>query len=108
MRPGHSWRSRRRPDATVFLTLTEVIETTRIHRVAGLTGHQAACVASRPRRAPHHTIADVGLIGGGQIPMPGEVSLAPHRLLCLDEVQEHTRQGPKVLTQPLEERVLYI
>ncbi len=58
------------------MTLAEAIETTRIHRVAGLTGDRAALVTTRPCRAPHHTISDAGLIGGGHVPMPGEVSLA--------------------------------
>ncbi len=60
------------------MSLAEAIETTRIHRVAGLTGARTAVVATRPCRAPHHPISDVGLIGGGQVPMPGEVSLAHH------------------------------
>jgi Magnesium chelatase, subunit ChlI len=55
------------------MTLAEALETTRIHRVAGLTGDRTALVTTRPFRAPHHTISDVGLIGGGQVPMPGEV-----------------------------------
>jgi hypothetical protein len=58
------------------MTLAEAIETTRIHSVAGLTGDRTALVTSLPFRAPHHTISDVGLIGGGHVPMPGEVSLA--------------------------------
>jgi magnesium chelatase family protein len=67
------------------MTLAEALETTRIHRVAGLTGRQTACVTIRPFRAPHHTISDVGLIGGGQVPMPGEVSLAYHGRLVVDK-----------------------
>jgi magnesium chelatase family protein len=89
------------------LTLAEAIETTRIHRVAGLTGERTALVTTRPCRAPHHTISDAGLIGGGQVPMPGEVSLAHHGLLLLDELpgcRRHVREG---LRQPLDERVLH-
>ena len=67
-------------------TGAEAIETTRIHRVTGLTGDRTACVTTLPLRAPHHTISDVGLIGGGQVPMPGEVSLAHHGALFLDEL----------------------
>jgi hypothetical protein len=67
------------------MTLPEAIETTRIHRVAGLTGDRLAWVTTRPCRAPHHTISDVGLIGGGHVPMPGEVSLAHHGVHYLDE-----------------------
>jgi hypothetical protein len=84
------------------MTLPEAIETTRIHRVAGLTGARTALVTTRPCRAPHHTISDVGLIGGGQVPMPGEVSLAHHGVLFLDELPERRRHGLEVLRQPLE------
>jgi magnesium chelatase family protein len=58
------------------MTLAEAIETTRIHRVAGLTGNRTALVTTRPCRAPHYTLSDAGLIGGGHVPMPGDVSLA--------------------------------
>jgi magnesium chelatase family protein len=60
------------------MTLAEALETTPIHRVAGLTGERTALVTARPCRAPHHTISDVGLIGGGHVPRPGGVSLANH------------------------------
>ena len=70
------------------MTLAEAIETTRIPRVAGLTSGRTAFVTTRPFRAPHHTIADVGLIGGGQRPLPGEVSLAHHGILFLDALPE--------------------
>jgi magnesium chelatase family protein len=73
------------------MTLAEAIETARIHRVAGRTGRRTAFVTARPFRAPHHTMAAVGLIGGGQIPTPGEVSLAHHGVLFLDELPECTR-----------------
>jgi magnesium chelatase family protein len=73
------------------MTLAEAIETTRIHRVAGLTGDRTALVTTRPFRTPHHTISEAGLIGGGHVPMPGEVSLAHHDVLFLDEVQEFKR-----------------
>jgi magnesium chelatase family protein len=65
-------------------------------------------VTTRPFRAPHHTIADVGLIGGGQVPMPGDVSRAPHGMRLLDELPEFRRHVLKVLRQPLEERLTYI
>jgi len=88
------------------MTLAEALDTTRIHRVAGLTGRRTAVVTTCPCRAPHHTISDVGLIGGGQIPMPGEVSLAHHGVLCLDALPEFRRHVLEVLRQPLEEGVI--
>ena len=87
------------------MTLAEALETTPIHRVAGRTGARPALVTARPCRAPPHTIADAGLIGGGQVPMPGEVSLAHHGLLLLDERPEFTRHVLEVLRQPLEDGV---
>jgi hypothetical protein len=87
------------------MSLAEAIDTTRIHRVAGLTGGRAAFVTTRPFRAPHHTISAVGLIGGGQVPMPGEVSRAHHGVLCLDELPECRRHGLAGLRQPLEDGV---
>jgi len=85
------------------MTLAEAIETTRIHRVAGLTGDRTALVTTRPFRAPHHTISDVGLIGGGHVPMPGEVSLVHNGVLFLDELPEFRRHVLEVLRQPLDE-----
>jgi magnesium chelatase family protein len=88
------------------MTLPEALDTTRIPRVAGRTGARTAFVTTRPFRAPHHTISDVGLIGGGQVPMPGEGSLAHHGVLLLDERPEFRRHVLEVLRQPLEESVL--
>jgi len=90
------------------MTLAEALETTRIHSVAGLTGGRTAFVTMRPFRAPHHTISDVGLIGSGQLPMPGEVSLAHHGILFLDELPEFRRHVLEVLRQPLEKGFLTI
>jgi magnesium chelatase family protein len=87
------------------MRLAEALETTRIHSVAGLTGARTALVTTRPFRAPHHTISDVGLIGGGQVPMPGEVSLARRGVLFLDELPEFKRQVLEVRRQPIEERL---
>ena len=82
------------------MRLAEALETTRIHCVAGLTGGRTAVVATRPCRAPHHTISDVGLIGGGQVPMPGEVSLAHHGILFLGERPEFRRHVLEVFAPP--------
>jgi magnesium chelatase family protein len=90
------------------MTLAAALETTPIPRVAGLTGDRTAVVTTRPCRAPHHTISDVGVIGGGQVPMPGEVSLAHHGILFLDELPEFRRHVLEVLRQPLEKSVIYI
>jgi magnesium chelatase family protein len=90
------------------MSLAEALETTRIHRVAGLTGDRTAWVTTRPFRAPHQTISDVGLIGGGHVPMPGEVSLAHNGVLFLDELPEFRRHALEVLRQPLENRIVTI
>ena len=84
------------------MPLAEALNTTHIHRVAGSTGARTTLVTTHPFRAPHHTIADVGLIGGGQISTPGEVSLAHHGILFLDELPEFRRHVLEVLRQPLE------
>jgi magnesium chelatase family protein len=89
------------------MTLAEAIETTRIHRVAGRTGARTAWVTTRPFRAPQHPTSDVGLIGGGHVPMPGEVSLAHHGVLFLDGWPECRRHVLEVLRQPLEDCVIY-
>jgi magnesium chelatase family protein len=90
------------------MTLAEAIETTRIHRDAGLTGGRTALVTTGPCRAPHHPISDVGLIGGGHVPMPGEVSLAHNGGLFLEAWPEFRRHVLEVLRQPVEEGVLYL
>src|SRR5499426_932463 len=88
---GKSRLARRLTSIRPAMTLAEAIETSRIHSVAGLTGDRTALVTARPFRAPHHTISDVGLIGGGHVPTPGEVSLAHHGVRCLDERPEYRR-----------------
>jgi magnesium chelatase family protein len=100
---GKSMLARRRSPILLAMTLAEAIETTRIHRVAGFTGDRTAWVTTRPCRAPHHTISDAGLIGGGHVPMPGDVSLAHNGVLFLDELPEFRRHVLEVLRQPLEE-----
>jgi Magnesium chelatase, subunit ChlI len=90
------------------MNLAEALETARMHRVAGLTGGRTAMVTTRPFRAPHHTISDVGLIGGGQVPLPGDVSLAHHGVFFLDALPEFRRHMLEVLRQPLEDGVVYL
>jgi magnesium chelatase family protein len=102
---GTSMLARRVATVLPTMSLAEALETTRIHSVAGLTGDRTALVTTRPCRAPHHTLSDVGLIGGGHVPMPGEVSLAHNGVLFLDERPEFRRQVLEVLRQPLEKGV---
>jgi magnesium chelatase family protein len=97
--------ARRLTTILLAMTLAEANETTRIHRVAGLTGDRTAWVMTRPCRAPHHTISDAGLIGGGHVPLPGEVSLAHHGVLFLDAWPEFRPHVLEVLRQPLEKGV---
>jgi predicted ATPase with chaperone activity len=104
---GTSVPARRLTPTLPSTAIAEALDTTRLHRVAGLTGARTALVTTRPFRAPHHTISDVGLIGGGQVPLPGEVSLAHNGVLFLDELPEFRRHVFEVLRQPLEESVIY-
>jgi magnesium chelatase family protein len=90
------------------MTLAEAVETTRIHSVAGRTGDRTALVTTRPCRAPRHPISDAGLIGDGHVPTPGEVSLAHHGVLFLDELPAFRRHVLEVLRQPLDNGMVTI
>ena len=86
------------------LTLQEALETTKVHSVAGKLGKEGNLMTQRPYRAPHHTISDVALVGGGGTPQPGEISLANNGVLFLDELPEFKRSVLEVMRQPMEER----
>lgn len=104
---GKSMLAKRLPTILPPMTLDEALETTKIHSVTNKKSDHGI-LTQRPFRKPHHTISDVGLIGGGSIPHPGEISLAHNGVLFLDELPEYKRQVLEVLRQPLEDRVVSI
>lgn len=105
---GKTMLARRLPTILPPLGLREALETTKIHSVAGTLGEEAALITTRPFRAPHHTISDVALVGGGSYPSPGEISLSHNGVLFLDELPEFKRSALEVMRQPMEERRIVI
>ena len=100
--------AKRLPSILPPLSLVESLETTKIHSVSGILKKGDTLVSLRPFRAPHHTISDVALVGGGSYPQPGEISLAHNGVLFLDELPEFKRTVLEVMRQPLEDRVITI
>lgn len=105
---GKTMLAKRLPSILPPLTLDEALETTKIHSVAGKMSRFSSLICVRPFRAPHHTISDVALVGGGTHPQPGEISLAHNGVLFLDELPEFKRSVLEVMRQPLEDRFVTI
>jgi magnesium chelatase family protein len=105
---GKTMLAKRLPGILPPLTLHEALETTKIHSVAGKMTKDTSLMVTRPYIAPHHTISDVALVGGGAFPQPGSISLAHNGVLFLDELPEFKRQVLEVMRQPLEDRLITI
>lgn len=105
---GKTMLAKRLPSILPPLSLHEALETTKIHSVAGRLAKNGSLMTTRPYRAPHHTISDVALVGGGSFPSPGEISLAHNGVLFLDELPEFKRQVLEVMRQPMEDRKVTI
>lgn len=105
---GKTMLAKRIPGILPPLSLSEALETTKIHSVSGRLAEDTSLLTSRPFRSPHHTISDVALVGGGTFPQPGEISLSHNGVLFLDELPEFKRSVLEVMRQPLEDRVVTI
>lgn len=105
---GKSMMAKRLPSILPPLSLNESLETTQIHSIAGKLKKETSLISQRPFRAPHHTVSDVALVGGGSVFMPGEICLAHNGVLFLDELPEFNRTVLETLRQPLEDRIITI
>jgi magnesium chelatase family protein len=105
---GKTMLAKRIPTILPPLRFEESLETSKIYSVMGLMPKGAGLITVRPFQAPHHTISDAGLIGGGQHPKPGQVNLAHHGVLFLDELPEFRRNVLEILRQPMEEGLVII
>ena len=105
---GKTMLAKRLPTILPPMTMSEALETTKIHSVLGRLSEPEGLMIQRPFRAPHHTISDVALVGGGQYPQPGEISMAHNGILFLDELPEFKRTVLEVMRQPLEDRFINI
>lgn len=105
---GKTMLAKRLPSILPPLTMEEALESTKIHSVAGKQAENASLITQRPFRNPHHSISDIALVGGGSSPQPGEISLAHHGVLFLDELPEFKRSVLEVMRQPMEERKVTI
>ena len=100
--------AKRLPSILPPLSLSESLETTQIHSIAGKLSRDTSLISQRPFRSPHHTVSQIALVGGGNNPQPGEISLAHNGVLFLDELPEFNRSVLEVLRQPLEDRTITI
>lgn len=105
---GKSMLAKRLSTILPEMTMEESLETTNVYSISGMLSPNSPLITKRPFRSPHHTISGVGLVGGGSIPQPGEISLAHNGLLFLDELAEFDRKTLDIMRQPLEDHIVTI